>query len=450
MGMQQEIKRSHYLRNFSLAFLPAIFLVSVMSFYVYNAETRSDLHIVKAREVDQLNLQRSIISGDFNAVADDLMMMSKLSELQKLFVASVRDMRGLENDLLAVSKAKKRYDQIRYLDEVGMEVVRVNFNKGQPLVVPANELQSKAQRYYFRDTIELNRDDIFISPLDLNIEHGRIEQPLKPMIRFGTPVLDKNGEKRGVLILNYLANILFEKMQRFSLNEQNNFSFLNSEGYWLKGDGPDEWGFMYENKRDLTFGNEHPLEWQEILSSDYGQFDSDKGLFAYTTVYPLTENLLSSNGSDRAYEQSTEKLAGREYFFKIVSHVPKAVLEKISGKVFKRLIPLYLMTVLIIFVGSWRFANLKAVRDQAWLEREALIKDLEASLSEVKTLRGLIPICSSCKKIRDDAGIWNRIESYISARTEAEFSHGMCNDCIRELYPEVADEVLARAKMRTE
>jgi len=56
---------------------------------------------------------------------------------------------------------------------------------------------------------------------------------------------------------------------------------------------------------------------------------------------------------------------------------------------------------------------------------------------EIKRLRGMLPICSSCKKIRDDKGYWNQIESYISAHSEAEFSHGICPDCFKKLYPDV-------------
>jgi len=55
--------------------------------------------------------------------------------------------------------------------------------------------------------------------------------------------------------------------------------------------------------------------------------------------------------------------------------------------------------------------------------------DLEQSIAEIKTLRGLLPICASCKKIRDDYGLWTRVEEYISKHTEAEFSHGLCPDC---------------------
>jgi PAS domain S-box-containing protein len=65
-------------------------------------------------------------------------------------------------------------------------------------------------------------------------------------------------------------------------------------------------------------------------------------------------------------------------------------------------------------------------------ERDNLLK----ALNEIKTLAGLLPICASCKKIRDDKGYWNQIESYISEHSKAEFSHGICPECAKELYPD--------------
>lgn len=74
-------------------------------------------------------------------------------------------------------------------------------------------------------------------------------------------------------------------------------------------------------------------------------------------------------------------------------------------------------------------------------EREADLRrineDLQQALKEVKVLRGLIPICASCKKIRNDSGLWQQIEEYIGEHTEAEFSHGICKPCIKKLYPGV-------------
>ena len=75
-------------------------------------------------------------------------------------------------------------------------------------------------------------------------------------------------------------------------------------------------------------------------------------------------------------------------------------------------------------------------RNRAAFERENLITQLEDSLSKVKLLSGMLPICASCKKIRDDQGYWLQIESYIQERSEAEFTHGLCPDCADKLYPQ--------------
>lgn len=65
-----------------------------------------------------------------------------------------------------------------------------------------------------------------------------------------------------------------------------------------------------------------------------------------------------------------------------------------------------------------------------------LAEELNTALSEVKTLSGLLPICSFCKKIRDDKGYWNQLETYISARSDTRFSHGMCPECAKKMYPQ--------------
>lgn len=68
-------------------------------------------------------------------------------------------------------------------------------------------------------------------------------------------------------------------------------------------------------------------------------------------------------------------------------------------------------------------------------EQKRLIKELQKALASIKTLSGLIPICASCKKIRDDQGYWNQLEVYISEHSAAEFSHGICPDCAVKMYP---------------
>jgi PAS domain S-box-containing protein len=75
-------------------------------------------------------------------------------------------------------------------------------------------------------------------------------------------------------------------------------------------------------------------------------------------------------------------------------------------------------------------------RIKAEAERERLICELQDALDRIRTLRGLIPICVSCKKIRNDGGYWERVEDYIREHSDVEFSHGICPDCARKLYPQ--------------
>jgi len=74
------------------------------------------------------------------------------------------------------------------------------------------------------------------------------------------------------------------------------------------------------------------------------------------------------------------------------------------------------------------------------IEQKKLIAELTDALAQIKTLKGLLPICSSCKKIRDDMGYWNTLEKYIMEHSEAEFTHGICPDCIRKYFPEAFED----------
>ncbi len=76
-------------------------------------------------------------------------------------------------------------------------------------------------------------------------------------------------------------------------------------------------------------------------------------------------------------------------------------------------------------------------RKKSELENQRLLKELKEALSDIKILNGLLPICASCKKIRDDKGYWKQIESYIREHSEADFTHGLCPDCAEELYPDL-------------
>ena len=94
------------------------------------------------------------------------------------------------------------------------------------------------------------------------------------------------------------------------------------------------------------------------------------------------------------------------------------------------------------------------ITERKWAEqdREALIEELQKALGDVKTLSGLLPICASCKKVRDDSGYWNQIENYVSKHTQDQFSHCCCPNCAVKFYEDsgmnVPDSILEAARQQ--
>ncbi|MBM3289567.1 MAG: hypothetical protein FJY92_05400 [Candidatus Hydrogenedentes bacterium] len=86
---------------------------------------------------------------------------------------------------------------------------------------------------------------------------------------------------------------------------------------------------------------------------------------------------------------------------------------------------------------AWELRTEVARREESERTLLATKDHLETAIAEMKTLKGIIPICSACKSIRDDRGLWKQLEEYISTRSDAEFSHGICPKCAQELYPDI-------------
>ncbi|UCD80013.1 MAG: hypothetical protein JSW26_00850 [Desulfobacterales bacterium] len=97
-----------------------------------------------------------------------------------------------------------------------------------------------------------------------------------------------------------------------------------------------------------------------------------------------------------------------------------------------------LSAIVVIVSGAGFFIK---ITDPILKRLQKTVAKLEKALAEVKTLRGILPICSFCKKIRDDDGYWNQVEVYVKERSAADFSHGICPDCMKEYYPEEYDAI---------
>ncbi len=114
-----------------------------------------------------------------------------------------------------------------------------------------------------------------------------------------------------------------------------------------------------------------------------------------------------------------EEIVNRHVNITIVTPINYGVILRVSA-------------VVALFVGMLFFWNLK---------QRKLLRELREALAEVRTLRGIVPICAGCKKIRDDKGYWEQVDVYVREHTHAEFSHGMCPDCLQKYYADAEKEI---------
>lgn len=371
--------------QFLLLCLPGALLVTLIAVGSVRLDVAARMTRLETREAAQVELAAKLVGKDFETVTSDLLALSQDTDLTSyLESGSEADKADLASEFQVFSREKRLYDQIRFIAADGREVVRVNFHRGAPAIVPDAELQDKSGRYYFRDTLRLSRGQIFVSPFDLNVEHERLEVPYKPTIRFGVPVFDRHGNKKGIVVLNYFGAELLRDFKSALERSEGRGMLLNREGYWLSSpDAKDDWGFVFGNGR--TFGKDFPAEWRAISSGAHGSLLTANGLFTFATVYPMRAWHSSSDGSASPGAQSAHQAGQDEYQWKIVLHVGNASLP--SAGLLSRPLPaaLFLGALLVVVVGSGYIAYARVARRQwqrALVDSEARLREIAATLGE--------------------------------------------------------------------
>ncbi|MGE4509241.1 MAG: diguanylate cyclase [Eubacteriaceae bacterium] len=282
----KELIKNNY--NLLLKFMTLIFVglslvtIVVTAYFQCKMNEQEKYHVISQEKV-VLESEQSAIYNKLNKRTAELLF---LSDCLRLHDSGDGDYTEVTADWLAFSNRKQIYDQIRFIDINGDEIIRVDFEDGGAILVEDDQLQNKKDRYYFTDTISLDRNQIYISPFDLNMENGLIEEPLKPMLRFSMPYYDVDGILRGIVILNYSGTDLLNQVENIAEINDGDISLLNSQGYWLfNGTDPDKnWAFMYDDRENETFSNLYPDTWETISVNDEGAIETDDGIFIYSKV----------------------------------------------------------------------------------------------------------------------------------------------------------------------
>ncbi|AOW98221.1 hypothetical protein BJP34_01075 [Moorena producens PAL-8-15-08-1] len=377
--------------NYFLAiFIPLTIGIGSFLVLMHRTEVKVDTTEVNLNEIRNVEMAAQRATSDFHVIVSDLRFLANQNELRTMLDSTSdapqeteRWRMALTQEYLILVREKRLYDQIRFLDTTGKEIVTVNFNQGQPVIVPEEQLQVKANRYWFKKTLALPKGEMFVSPLDLNVENGKIEHPLKPVIRVGSPVFDSSGQKRGIVMINYFPKHFINSLEPENNTSLGEMMLLNGEGFWLKGTKPeDEWGFMYPNRKDRTFAKGFPKAWQRISKADQGQFETTNGKFTFTTVHPFYEMQTGKTPVQKRFYDPTTIDANSDTW-KIVTYISPKVINERSRDSWKPLGLLYGSLVVLIGIGSGLLARAKVehqhAEEELGLSQERLQLALEGS-----------------------------------------------------------------------
>ncbi|MCK9605510.1 MAG: GAF domain-containing protein [Methylomonas sp.] len=349
-------------------FLALLTCVGAYCFY-YSIQERISLRD-KARESIGVELEREAVGNVFREINRDLRLITDHYQLKRILEhPSPEALHDFELDMLNLSAATKTYHQIRWIDESGHERVRIDFNNGKASPTPPAELQDKSGRYYFMETAKLNAGAVYVSPLDLNIEHAAPEFPHKPMLRVASPVFDSRGGRHGIVVLNYFGAELMARFEKARAEIEGHSLLLNPQGFWLNSPLPDKLrGFIF-TPTTPSFSLQHPKIWKRINQTDHGQIEDAEGVWTFSTVYP--------NSDDNAALKSMPSANT----WKIVSLLPSKTLYG-NRTLFKPILAALLTLLLLEAIGCWKLAGNRQSRKQLQHELRQSNQNLQTLIAE--------------------------------------------------------------------
>lgn len=216
-----------------------------------------------------VNSQDNLVTNDLNRLTYD----EWKSQLEEIFVAEIN--------------TKSFYDHLRYIDEFGNELVRVNLENGQAEVVSSDRLQNKADRPYFQAGLSLRPNQLYVSPIELNREGTppQIENPYVPVIRYLYPIYDDSQNFRGLVVANILVEYVFDRLSFKQQNYDGDFLVVDKAGYYLHHpNSAKEWGGPTDLDTDQTIQADYQLIQTPIESLKSNQLEDHNFLMYVQTV----------------------------------------------------------------------------------------------------------------------------------------------------------------------
>ena len=232
------------------------------------------------------------LRADLEGLMADLLVVAETPALR---YGGSEATRLLAQLLLVQVAERSEISQLRILDASGRERMRAERRDGRPVLVPAGELQDKSARYYYQEALSLARGEVFMSPLDLNVENGVIENPWNPTLRL-VAKMGANEQGLQFIVANFDARRMLARFQFDPVLGLNRY-LVNAGGHWLAGvDKERLWGFMFS--RPAEFKQDLPSVWSMMKDHSSGTRVMPGSVVAFTALR-VRDAITQAGGTSR-------------------------------------------------------------------------------------------------------------------------------------------------------
>jgi PAS domain S-box-containing protein len=378
MEIPDRVRPADIIKRFLVIFFPLAIFFGSLTFFFYFKDVKTERKTIENNELVNIQTQTEIVAAAFNAISMDLKFQASQNELMGFLQnADPEYLQLLADEWRSLCAIKSFYYKIRYIDNNGIEILSVSRDRNGNQTTSSST--NVSEKDYFKKTISLPGNAVYISPFDLTAGNENDQQAPEPIVRVGVPVFDRSGQKRGVLILNYLGTLLIDELKKVSVSSPGSTVLVHTDSYYLTNPRQDkDWNLASLTENATGIKRHLPDEWQRINQEEDGQFQTAGGLITFGTIYPLLDNLQQAAAAGVTILQMPQK----EYTWKIASYVPTKTLNMKPAKILGRILLLYTVCLAIIAICSFLLARTSMRRksaEEAVREREEQLRAINAA-----------------------------------------------------------------------
>ena len=250
---------------FLAIWLPPALLIAIVTALLVSSQSKQIMQAAVLEQHAEVQTAKKVLSERLSGIQADILYLADQVQQQ----GSVPQTTAL---FKSFQRHHRQYYQIRLIDTTGQERVRVELRDGLPYALPQQALQDKSYRYYVQQGQQLPVGSVYLSPFDLNIEHGQIEIPLRPTIRVVTRTGSNHSQPGALVVINYDGQGLLDALGRLQSPIGAALWLINSNGYWLRSDQPEQtWGFMLPERSEASLSRQHVRLWSQMIRPDAEQ-----------------------------------------------------------------------------------------------------------------------------------------------------------------------------------